>query len=351
MADVSSYYAFNPSHALPIAFTALIGVSLALHIWQNFRYRYWRVTFFMCWGGLVFTSGWIMRAVSSYEVGNLHFYAAQYVLVLCGPPIYSAAEYNVLGRLLLYLPMHSPIHPRRIMYFFIYLGAAVESLTAAGGARMAVAKNDKAQVQSGAALVAAASVLQVAVECCFISMVAMLHRRIVRARMLTPDIRKICTMLYGTSTFILIRSAYRAVEKFSILETLGSGVCEGTCNTVLRHEWYLYAFEAAPMVLYTWWINLVHPGRYLPSNPNIYLGYDKVERCGPGWVDRRSAWQTFADPFDWVGLLTGKTNHEKFWEHQDDYPIYVKTSKANGRELARTEEIYRQVFKVQATTS
>jgi hypothetical protein len=277
--------------------------------------------FFMAWGGAVFTSGWIMRIASSYHVANQNLYIAQYVLVLCGPPIYSAAEYNVLGRLLQYLPMHSPVHPRRIMYFFIYLGAAVEALTAAGGASMAAAGSDDKKLKSGAKLVAAASLLQICIECFFIFMVAMLHRRVVRAKMMTTDIRNICIMLYGTSCLILIRSIYRAVEKFSILTTLSSGNCKGACAAILRHEWYLYAFEAAPMVLYTCWLNLVHPGRYLPSMPNIYLGYDKVERNGPGWVDRRSQWETFADPFDWVGLMNNKPNHEKFWERPEGFQV------------------------------
>ena len=57
--------------------------------------------------------------------------------MLGGPPIYAAAEYNILGRLMNYLPMHAPFHPNRVVIVFIYLGALVESLTAAGAAMMA----------------------------------------------------------------------------------------------------------------------------------------------------------------------------------------------------------------------
>ena len=56
------------------------------------------------------------------------------------------------------------------------------------------------------------------------------------------------------------------------------------------------------MVAYSLWLNLVHPGRYLPSNPTIYLGYDKVEREAVGWADKRPRYLTFMDPFDWIGL-------------------------------------------------
>ena len=53
-------------------------------------------------------------------------------MVFAGPPVYAAAEYNVLGRLMRYVPMHAPLHPDRVIYFFVYLGVAVETLTAAG---------------------------------------------------------------------------------------------------------------------------------------------------------------------------------------------------------------------------
>lgn len=50
--------------------------------------------FFMVWAGTVFTAGWVMRIVSSYHTSNLNFYISQSVLIIAGPPIYSAAEYN-----------------------------------------------------------------------------------------------------------------------------------------------------------------------------------------------------------------------------------------------------------------
>lgn len=62
--------------------------------------------------------------------------------MLGGPPIYAAAEYNILGRLMNYLPMHAPFHPNRVVIVFIYLGAAVESLTGAGAAMMATSQGE-----------------------------------------------------------------------------------------------------------------------------------------------------------------------------------------------------------------
>jgi hypothetical protein len=224
------------------------------------------------------------------------------------------------------------------MYFFIYLGALVESLTAAGGARMATASGDNDRLKSGATLVAVASILQIAVELFFIFMVAKTHRRVARSKQLTSDLRTICITLYGTATLVLARSIYRCVEKFSIMNVIGSERCEGSCATVLRHEWYFFVFEGAPMIIYSLWLNLNHPGRYLPSDPTIYLGYDKIEREAVGWADKRPRWLTFVDPFDWVGLINKQNNHEAFWENPDKFPIVEKTGKANHRRPVQSQK-------------
>lgn len=272
----------------------------------------------MVWGGAVFMSGWIMRAVSSYYPARMAMYSAQYVLILCGPPIYSAAEYNVLGRLMHYLPMHAPLNPSRLVYLFVYLGAAVEGLTAAGSAKQSVAKGDKEKLRSGQNLVIVGLVLQAVVESLFIAMVGLIYYRAARSDMVTTKVRNVCIMLYGTSTLVLLRCICRAVEGFAVKQALDSTTCKGTCKTVLKYEWFLYAFEAAPMILYTYWLNFMHPGRLLPRERNCYLDFEKIERNGPGWIDNRSPWMTFVDLFDVAG-----TGHEKFWLKPNDWPVVL----------------------------
>lgn len=272
----------------------------------------------MIWGGIVFTTGWTLRTISTYNPSNLNLYIAQYVFIYAGPPIYSAAEYSVFGRLLRYLPMHAPLNPDRVTYVFIYLGAAVEGLTAAGASLTATAKGDMAQRQSGATLISIALVLQAVVELVFITMVAIVHRRCILARAFPRNVRQLCIMLYGTSTLVFIRCIFRAIESFATLTA--STNCNDLCRTILLHEWYLYVFEALQMLMYTWWINTIYPGALLPKDRNMYLDPDGLtERCGPGWVDKRSWWETFADPFDLVGIIEGQQNYEKFWLEPDKW--------------------------------
>lgn len=288
------------------------------------------MTFFMTWAGTVFFTGWLLRCLSSYHPSNKNLYICQSVLILAGPPIYSATAYNVLGRLMRYLPMHAPLHPGRVVIVFIYLGVAVESLTGAGASMFATASAyDSSKALTGGTLLSISLVLQGAVEIIFVSLVVLIHRRCVRDRMLTPNVRAVCIMLYGTSTLVLIRCVFRAIESFAVYTTTDCN--NDLCRFVVRHEWYLYAFEGAPMVLYTFWINLVHPGRLLPSSPNRYLDFDAVtERMGPGWVDTRSKWETFVDPLDLGGTIRGQPAHEAFWLKMNDWPVAGDGSFAAG---------------------
>jgi len=236
-----------------------------------------------------------------------------------GPPIYAAAEYNILGRWMHYVPMHAPLTPDRLLWVFIYMGTAVETLTAAGAARYAVAKGDLALYRSGGLLVSIALALQGVVECLFIATVLLMYRRCARAHTLPKNIQRVCLMLYGTSTLVTIRCVARAVEAFSVY-TVSS--CDSLCLVLLEHEWYLYVFEAAPMLLYTVWLNFMHPGYYLPRDRKQFLDLDaKTERIGPGWMDKRSKWTTFVDPFDVQGIRDGKPNHEQYWLEGERWPM------------------------------
>lgn len=296
----------------------------------------------MVWGGTVFTAGWIMRIVSTYHSYNLDYYISQYCLIVAGPPIWAACEYNILGRLMHYLPMHAPLHPHRVVIFFVYIGAAVESLTAAGASTIAANKGDLAAIRRGGTLLSIALVLQGAVECLFVFLVVVIHRRCARAHngKLPRNVRTLCIMLYGTATLVFIRCIARAIEAFSTETTIS---CNSTCHVLLYHEWYLYVFEAAPMLLYTYWLNIIHPGRLLPEKRQTYLDLDgKTERLGPGWIDRRPRWETFADPLDLVGLIKGQPSHERFWGRPEEWPV-VQSKGVPCRRISQTEDNMRRV--------
>ena len=311
-------YAYKPSTILPIIFAVLVGWSVAVHFIQNFYFRFWRITFFLFWGGLCFTVGWVLRAIAAHNPGNSELYIAQTVFIYAAPPIYAAAEYNILGRLMYYLPMHAPLNPAMVKYFFIYIGALVEALTAAGAARMATNDVGSDQYKNGGILLAISTTLQGAVELGFVSFVVLMHQRAKRAGMLSRNVKIVCLTLYGCSALILFRSVFRAVEAF----TQYASTCEDFyCGSIVKKEWYLYALEAAPMVLYTVWFNVLHPGRYLPKETKRYLDVDgKTERLGPAWVDERPWYAIAADPFNWLQDDRSGSQRTRFWEKPGEWP-------------------------------
>lgn len=283
----------------------------------------------MFWGGAVYVTGWILRCVSSYHPANLNVYIAQTIFVYAGPPIYSAAAYNLVGRIMSYVPMFAILNPNRVVYFFVYLGALVEGLTAAGAGKIAKNADDISAYKSGGVLIAVAIVLQAVIESTLMVTVAVFHYRCSAAHMLPRNVRIVCLTLYGTSTFVLLRCVFRAVEAFTVYTS--PTTCEGTCDAIVHHEWYLYALETAPMVIFTYWLNILHPGKYLPRDRNRFLDPDgKTERHGPGWNDKRSIWLTFIDPVDLVGMLSGVHSHDKFWLTPERWPVCEDGTFANG---------------------
>ncbi|KAF5013929.1 hypothetical protein FDECE_104 [Fusarium decemcellulare] len=305
-------YGYKANEVLPIITALVIAASTIWHALQNQKYNFWRVTFFMVGAGSLYALGWIVRIASVRDPDSLPLYMVQSILIYLSPPVYSAAEYNILGRLMHYLPMHSIINPNRVVYIFVFFGTLVEGLTALGAASMATgsSQKDESEYNLGATLMAISVILQAVVELGFIAITGNLHHRRMRSKMLPKNVRILFVMLYGTSTLIIIRSIFRAVETFQLRGMMSNANQDAA---LLKHEWPFYVLETIPVALYTFWLNIVHPGRYLPSNPKQYLDYDgKTERMGPGWVYRRHWVMFIIDPLNFIGMLT-MPKREKYY--------------------------------------
>ncbi|KAM0562927.1 hypothetical protein ACHAPJ_001768 [Fusarium lateritium] len=301
-------YGYDANKILPIIAAIVIGISLIGHTIQNSRYKFWRVTFFMFYAGLFFCFGWVIRAISVRKPDSLPLYMISTIFIYLAPPIYSAAEYNTLGRLMHYLPMHSIINPNRVVYIFVFLGSLVEVLTAIGASWIAAGngRQDRDRLTQGATFMAVAVILQALVEVGFIVMVGILHHRSSKANMLPSNVKTLFIMLYGTSILIIIRCVFRAVETFELRDILAGGGNNSNAQfALMKREWPFYVLEAIPVALYTYWLNIIHPGRYLPHDQRQYLDFDgKTERMGPGWIHKRHWVMFIADPFDFIGMLT-----------------------------------------------
>lgn len=257
-----------------------------------------------------------------------------------GPPLYSAAEYFILARLLAYLPYYTPLHPGRVFSTFILLSAVVETLTGAGAGNSAGTGRTELQRTIGLNLVKAALILQCFVEAFFISLVAVVEYRCRKGGLFPSKIRKVCIILYITSLMILVRCIVRTVEGFEAA-SCDADRPDPYCGPVSRNEWFLWVFEIANITLFVILLAIFHPGKYLPRSSRVFLDPvdGRTDRLGPGFseADKRPRWLTVVDPFNIHGVFSGKSmDMSKFWE--EPQPIFEGQHSDRGVPVRVEEE-------------
>lgn len=235
-------------------------------------------------------------------------------------------NYLVLGRALYYVPYLSPLHPGRVISTFVGIDVIVGILTGNGASEVNPSNSAKTQ-RIGRGLIRTSILLQVFSFLGFVTLTVIFHRRCLRANIFNSKLRAIIFLLYVSSVMISIRHIYRVVEVF-----------EGYGGYVYAHEVFFYIFDATVMLLNAIMLNVFHPMAYLPRFNKTYLAKDGVtELEGPGWVDNRSFFITFLDPFDIGGLITGRDKKiDKFWEteelqHQDSLKAGKQVSVRGGQ--------------------
>lgn len=249
---------------------------------------------------------------------NIGIFIASTVLLFCAPPVYAGANYFILGRVLYYIPYLSPLHPGRVWTTFIALDLIVEVLAANGASKVANSAHTPSLVKAGMALVKASLLLQIALFLAFVALIALFHRRCVSTNVFSHKVKVIVYTLYVSSCLILLRNTFRTATFFY--------PSTAYANTA---EWCFWVFEATPMVLNTYLMNVYPPAKYLPADHKIYLATDgKTELEGPGAVDKRPFLLTLFDPFDVVGLANGRDAKNRFWE-EDGIGGPVKRETAN----------------------
>ncbi|KAG2419700.1 hypothetical protein HFD88_004496 [Aspergillus terreus] len=309
-----SFWFYAPNKGAPIAFAILFTISGAIHIYQCFKFKSWKVTGMLPWSALLFTVGFILRTVGAFgEWDNLAVYIASTVFLLAAPPVYEGANFFILGRILYYIPYHSPIHPGRVFSTFVAMGIVIESITANGAALVANTSNSQSSQNIGKALLKAALILQIALMVGFVSLAGKFYYNCARGGVLNRKVKNALYVLFTSCTLITVRTIYRTVEYFTAASLNVSNIDQ--ISPVLKDEWFFWIFETLVMYSNTTLLNLLPPMRWLPRSNKIYLAEDGVTEIeGPGYEDRRPFLLTFIDPFDLVGLITKRGKKEKYWE-------------------------------------
>lgn len=219
-----------------------------------------------------------------------------------------------MGRILYYIPYHSPIHPGRVFTTFVALGVAIESITANGAARVASADSSVNSQNTGKALLKAALIMQIFLMTGFVTLAGRFHFNCSRGGVLNHKIKHALLVLYCSCTLITIRTIYRTVEYFTAASLNAYADLENI-SPVLKQEWFFWFFEVVFMYSNTTLLNVFHPMHWLPRSNKIYLAKDGVTEIeGPGYDDPRHWLQTVVDPFDIYGLIVNRGKKEQYWE-------------------------------------
>lgn len=221
--------------------------------------------------------------------------------------------------MLFYVPYHSPIHPGRVWTTFAMLAAVVESLSGVGASYSANQALPPGMQDVGKALLKASLILQLVIINTFIVLAVTFHRRVLKAGIRNRSVNSSMLTLYVSTVLIEARTIYRTVEYFGLAGVrIQRGADLQNLPPEFRYEWFFYVFEASLMLANAYLWNIRHPRRYLPATTNIFLsqvdGVTEVE--GPGYKDSRSFIATLLDPFDFMGLATGRDKKDRFWEGQ-----------------------------------
>ncbi|KAI9792944.1 MAG: hypothetical protein M1816_001266 [Peltula sp. TS41687] len=307
----SSVWYYAPNKVAPIVFAVLFFISACIHVFQNTKYHWWKLVFALPWAATIFVAAMAMRAVGAFDYDNLDVSIASSVLVVAAPPVFAAANYIILSRTLYYIPYHTPIHPGRILSTFIGLDVLIEALTINGATMLFNRDRPASTIKAGGNLIKAGTILQISTIVLFIGTALTFYVRCAKAQVLHARTRQVLYTLFASSALVVTRSLYGVVVTFEALSATHVG-------PAITNEWVFWVFDAVVMLANSYLMNVMHPGRLLPRNHKIYLARDgQTEIEGPGWQDKRPFIVTVVDPFDLVGLLTGRDRKTAFWEQQD----------------------------------
>lgn len=243
-------YRYHPSLAAAAVFVILFALTTGLHIFQTVRKRSWFMTPFII-GGLFEFIGYIGRIMSSNDRYALSPYIMQTLLLLLGPALYAASIYMILGRLILLTGGERYSLVRRTWLTKIFVGGDVMSfmMQSAGGGIMS---SGASGMKTGEKIIIGGLFVQILFfGLFFVTAIIFQIRGKEYLASLSRGIpwKKHLFALYATSILILVRSVFRVIEYI-----------QGNSGYLLRHEVFLYVFDAVLMFAVMTVLNVSHPG-------------------------------------------------------------------------------------------
>jgi hypothetical protein len=196
-------------------------------------------------------------------------------------------------RALYYLPYLSPIHPGRVWSTFITLDGIADIIAANGAVRATNADATDAERKAGLDLVKISLFLLLGMFLAFmckclaaaggdiadllIVLNIQFHYRAHKMGVFSYKMKVIVYELYASNLLILLRNCFRTAVFFLPWNSIAHS-----------QEWPMWVFEAVPMLINSYLMNIYPPAKYMPANHKVYLAMDgKTEIEGPGMIDKR----------------------------------------------------------------
>ncbi|KAI2635556.1 RTA1 like protein-domain-containing protein [Hypomontagnella submonticulosa] len=316
-----SIWFYAPNKGAPIFFAIAYAATGIWHAWQAVHYKSWKLTGLYVFCAFIFVAGFISRELGAFDYTKIVYYIVSVCLVYAAPPLYELGNYHILGRVLYFVPYHSPIHPGRVLTTFAAISFLVETLSGVGAAYVSNRTLPVKLQNTGQALLKAALILQLVVVTLFVMLAATFQRRCLKNGINNNRVNQALLTLYVSSAIVTARCIYRTVEFFDIDNVnFGSeGFDPSTLSPIIRYEWFFYVFEAVLMLVNSVLLNVRHPRRWLPDTTKVYLAKDGVtEIMGPGYKEDRNVIATLFDPFDVYGMIKGRDDKTRFWDENNN---------------------------------
>lgn len=265
------YYHYVPSKAGAGVFIALFGLSAGVHLFQLVRYKTWYFIPFML-GGVCEVIGYIGRIMSSNEAPNYEMgaYIIQTIFILVAAALLAASIYMVLGRLIRLIDgeHHSIIPVKWMSKIFVTTDIISIILQVAGGAMLAIAETVD-EFKTGENVIIGGLFVQLVAFGVFIVVGGIFYRRMLQqptAASQTVNVpwQRYMWVLFGGSSMILIRSAFRVVEYL-----------QGNSGYLMSHEIFLYIFDAVLLIIVMVTFNLLHPSRIVSEKNSNSSAFQK----------------------------------------------------------------------------
>ena len=259
--DCRNLWPYYPSFFAAILFAALFGMSTIIHVIQAFIYRKK-----FCWviimAGLWETAGFILRTLATRNQISLGLYTPEELLILLAPLWINAFVYMTLGRMVYYfLPerMVRGITANKLAKYFVCMDIAAFVVQAIGGTITSGGQESETVLMVGIHIYMGGIGLQQLFILFFVYLAVIFHRRMLvlekegtLARNDKPNWKPLLYILYTSLALITVRIIFRLIQ-----------YSDGILSTIPTHEVYFYCFEALPMSIAMWLLNVTHPGRSL----------------------------------------------------------------------------------------